>query len=44
MIVDITSVNNIQGVKKLLLDVWEYNISYPATVSNLPHFILIKRE
>jgi hypothetical protein len=43
-IVDIASVTNIQKVKKLLLEGWEYKTSYSATVSNLPYSILIKRE
>jgi hypothetical protein len=43
-IVDIASVTDIQEAKKLLLEGWEYKTSYPATASNIPHFILIKRE
>ncbi|MGN6624393.1 MAG: hypothetical protein ACTHKK_09660 [Candidatus Nitrosocosmicus sp.] len=43
-IVDIDSVTDIQEAKKLLLEGWEYKTSYPVTVSNLPHFILIKSE
>ncbi|HEU5120205.1 MAG TPA: hypothetical protein VFT71_04385 [Candidatus Nitrosocosmicus sp.] len=43
-IVDIAAVTDIQEAKKLLLQGWEYKTSYPATISNIPHFILVKRE
>lgn len=43
-VVDITAVTDVQEAKKLLLQGWEYKTSYPATISNIPHFILIKRE
>ena len=43
-IVDIASVTDIQEAKKLLLEGGEYKTSYSTIVSNLPHFILIKRE
>lgn len=42
--VDIASVTDIQEAKKLLSEGWEYKTSYPATASNIPHFILIRRE
>ena len=42
--VDIAAITDIQEVKRLLLQGWEYKTSYPATISNIPHFILIKRE
>jgi hypothetical protein len=43
-IVDIAAITDIQEAKKLLLQGWEYKTSYPATISNVPHFILVKRE
>ena len=43
-IVDIAVITDIQEAKKLLLQGWEYKTSYPATISNIPHFILVKRE
>ena len=43
-VVDIAAVTDIQEAKKLLAQGWEYKTSYPATISNIPHFILIKRE
>jgi hypothetical protein len=43
-VVDIAAVTDVQEAKKLLLQGWEYKTSYPATISNIPHFILIKRE
>lgn len=43
-IVDIATVTDISEAKKLLLQGWEYKTSYPATISNIPHYILIKRE
>ena len=43
-IVDIAAVTDTQEAKKLLAQGWEYKTSYPATISNIPHFILIRRE
>ncbi len=44
IVVDIAAVTDLQEAKKLLLQGWEYKTSYPATISNIPHFILIKRD
>src|SRR5215210_8047212 len=41
-IVDIAAVTDTQEAKKLLAQGWEYKTSYPATISNIPHFILIR--
>jgi len=43
-VVDIATVTDIQEAKKLLELGWEYNTSYPATIANIPHYILVKRE
>ena len=43
-VVDIAAVTDVREAKELLLHGWEYKTSYPATISNIPHFILIKRE
>lgn len=43
-IVDVAALTDIQEVRRLLLQGWEYKTSYPATISNVPHFILVKRE
>ena len=43
-VVDIATVTDVQEAKKLLESGWEYNTSYPATIANIPHYILVKRE
>ena len=43
-IVDIAAITDVQEVKKLLQSGWEYKTSYPATIANIPHYILVKRE
>jgi hypothetical protein len=43
-IVDIATVTDVEQAKKLLSLGWEYKTSYPATISNIPHYILVKRE
>src|ERR1041384_3286465 len=43
-VIDIATVIDIQEAKKLLELGWEYNTSYPATIANIPHYILVKRE
>jgi hypothetical protein len=43
-VVDISTVTGLQEAKKLLELGWEYNTSYPATIANIPHYILVRRE
>ena len=43
-VIDIAAVTDLQEAKKLLESGWEYNTSYPATIANIPHYILVKRE
>jgi hypothetical protein len=43
-VVDISTVTDVQEAKKLLELGWEYKTSYPATIANIPHYILVKRE
>jgi hypothetical protein len=43
-VVDIATVTDVQEAKKLLELGWEYKTSYPATIANIPHYILVKRE
>lgn len=43
-VVDITTVLDVGEAKKLLAIGWEYRTSYPATLANLPHYVLVKRE
>jgi len=38
------SVTDIVEARNLLASGWEYKTSYPATISNIPHYILVKRE
>jgi hypothetical protein len=43
-VIDISTVTDLQEAKKLLELGWEYKTSYPATIANIPHYILVKRE
>lgn len=43
-IVDIATVTDVQEAKKLLELGWEYKTSYPATIANIPHYVLVRRE
>jgi hypothetical protein len=43
-VIDIAAVTDLQEAKKLLGLGWEYKTSYPATIANIPHYILVKRE
>jgi hypothetical protein len=43
-VVDIATVTDVQEAKKLLELGWEYKTSYPATIANIPHYILVRRE
>jgi hypothetical protein len=43
-IVDVAAVADAAEAKKLLAMGWEYKTSYPATIANIPHYVLVKRE
>ncbi|HUG97384.1 MAG TPA: hypothetical protein VMJ94_07575 [Nitrososphaera sp.] len=43
-VVDIATVSDVNEAKKLLALGWEYKTSYPATIANVPHYVLVKRE
>ena len=43
-VMDIAAVTDIEEARNLLASGWEYKTSYPATISNTPHFILVKRQ
>lgn len=41
-VVDIAAVTEVEA-RKLLATGWEYKTSYPATIANIPHYVLVKR-
>ncbi len=43
-VADISAVTDVVEARKLLASGWEYKTSYPATIANIPHYILVKRE
>jgi len=43
-VVDIAAVTDVGDARNLLATGWEYKTSYPATISNIPHYILVKRQ
>jgi hypothetical protein len=43
-IVDIATVVDLSEARRLLALGWEYKTSYPATLSNIPHYVLVKRN
>ncbi|HXG07606.1 MAG TPA: hypothetical protein VNI77_09810 [Nitrososphaera sp.] len=43
-IVDIATVSDVAEARKLLALGWDYTTSYPATIANIPHYVLVKRE
>jgi hypothetical protein len=43
-VVDVAAVTDVVEAKKLLALGWEYKTSYPATIANIPHYIMVKRE
>ena len=43
-VVDVAAVAEVVEARKLLASGWEYKTSYPATLANIPHYILVKRE
>ena len=43
-IADISTVTDIEEAKKLIRSGWEYKTVFPATLANIPHYVLVKRE
>jgi hypothetical protein len=43
-VVDLSVVTETEQARKLLTQGWDYQTSYPATISNIPHFVLVKKE
>jgi hypothetical protein len=43
-IVDVATVTDVDEARKLLAHGWDYQTSYPATISNIPHYILVRKE
>ena len=43
-VIDIATVTDVGEARNLLASGWEYRTSYPATISNIPHYILVKRQ
>jgi hypothetical protein len=43
-VVDVAAVIDVVEARKLFASGWEYKTSYPATIANIPHYILVKRE
>ncbi|MDQ3838635.1 MAG: hypothetical protein M3297_05135 [Thermoproteota archaeon] len=43
-VVDIVTITDVEEARKLLAQGWDYQTSYPATISNIPHYILVRKE
>ena len=43
-VVDIATVTDVEEARNLLAQGWDFQASYPATISNIPHYILVRRE
>jgi hypothetical protein len=43
-VVDIATVTDVEEARNLLAQGWDFQASYPATISNIPHYILVRKE
>jgi hypothetical protein len=43
-VVDIATVADVEDARKMLAQGWDFQTSYPATISNIPHYVLVRRE
>jgi hypothetical protein len=43
-VVDIAAVTSVEEARTLFASGWEFHSSYPATIANIPHYVLVKRE
>jgi hypothetical protein len=43
-VIDIATITNVDEARTLFASGWEFYSSYPATIANIPHYVLVKRE
>jgi hypothetical protein len=43
-VVDVATLTDVEEARKLLAQGWDYQTSYPATISNIPHYVLVRKE
>lgn len=43
-VIDIATITNVDEARTLFGSGWELYSSYPATIANIPHYVLVKRE
>jgi len=43
-VTDIATITNVDEARTLFASGWEFYSSYPATIANIPHYVLVKRE
>jgi hypothetical protein len=43
-VTDIATITNVDEARTLFASGWEFYSSYPATIANIPHYLLVKRE
>ncbi|HEY9386747.1 MAG TPA: hypothetical protein VIP70_06890 [Nitrososphaeraceae archaeon] len=43
-VVDIATLTDVEEARKLLAQGWDFQTSYPATISHVPHYVLVRKE
>jgi hypothetical protein len=43
-VVDMVTVTDLAEARTLLSQGWDFQASYPATLANIPHYLLVKKE
>jgi hypothetical protein len=43
-VVDIATLTDVEEARKLLAQGWDFQTSYPATISYVPHYVLVRKE
>jgi len=43
-VTDIATITNVDEARTLFASGWEFYSSYPATIANIPHYVLVKKE
>jgi hypothetical protein len=43
-VVDIATLTDIEEARKILVQGWDFQTSYPATISHVPHYVLVRKE
>ena len=43
-VVNVAAITDVEDARSCSAQGWDYQTSYPATISNIPHYVLVRKE